>query len=62
MAIPASEFDELQSDLAMAMKSSWFDIGRLATCSATYYLRGGAAMVSPCWGESCTRLGQKASR
>ena len=27
MAIPASEFDELKSDLAMAIKSSWFDIG-----------------------------------
>ena len=27
MAIPASEFDELKSDLAMTMKSSWFDTG-----------------------------------
>ena len=27
MATTASEFDELKSDLAIAMKSSWFDIG-----------------------------------
>ena len=27
MATTASEFDELKSDIAMAMKSSWFDTG-----------------------------------